>query len=109
MNKSLCELSRVYPHVQFLRARSDRIGLDDYPDIGLPTLIVWKNGQQLNSFISMQKLVQTPFTPRIIQEFLIKLRLHSIPFFLLPFCYCCCCFGDIKFQCAKIVFFSFFL
>ena len=83
MNKSLSELSRVYPHVQFLRARSDRIALDDYPEIGLPTLIIWKNGQQLNNFIAMQSLVETPFTARIIQDFLIKFRLSFIFVFFL--------------------------
>eukprot|EP00483_Globobulimina_turgida_P012938 UN12962 len=47
MNSALSQVAKSYPHIKFLRARSDRLALDNYPEIGLPTFIIFKNGKQL--------------------------------------------------------------
>ena len=87
MNRALSGLAKAYPHVQFLRARSDKIALDDYPKIGLPTLIIWKNGDQLQNFVAMQTLVETPFTAKIVEEFLIELSIYFVFVFVFVFAF----------------------
>merc|ERR1712154_701135 len=62
MNYAIAQIAKSYPHIKFLRARSDRLGLDDYPEIGLPTFIVFKNGQ----------LGKSPFDVKDVEAFLIK-------------------------------------
>eukprot|EP00483_Globobulimina_turgida_P010830 UN10851 len=34
MNYAIAQVAKSYPHIKFLRARSDRLGLDNYPQIG---------------------------------------------------------------------------
>ncbi len=75
MNNCLAKIAIAYPHVKFLRARSDRIGLDKYPEIGLPTLIVFKNGNQMRNLIALHELVGMPFTAPKVEAFLVKLRI----------------------------------
>ncbi|ETN98643.1 hypothetical protein RFI_38849 [Reticulomyxa filosa] len=72
MNDCLEEVAKAYSHVKFLRARSDRIGLDNYPEVGLPTIIVFQGGQQKHNFIACHELVGLPLTPVKVEQFFIE-------------------------------------
>merc|ERR1719361_2777112 len=72
MNYAIARIAKSYPHIKFLRARSDRLGLDTYPEIGLPTFIVFKNGQQLQNHIAVHELIGCPFEVKDVEAFLIK-------------------------------------
>ena len=72
MNYALAQVAKSYPHIKFLRARSDRLGLDTYPEIGLPTFIIFKNGEQLQNHIAVHELIGTPFGVKDVEAFLIK-------------------------------------
>merc|ERR1712154_481286 len=73
MNYAIAQVAKSYPHIKFLRARSDRLGLNDYPEIGLPTFIVFKNGEQLQNHIAVhEQLGKSPFDVKDVEAFLIK-------------------------------------
>jgi len=77
MNHCLAEVAKAFPHVKFLRARSDRIGLDDYPEIGLPTLIIFQGGEQKHNLIACHELIGLPLTPFKVEKFLIEQKILS--------------------------------
>jgi len=83
MNAALSQLAQAYPHVKFLRARSDRIGLDSYPDVGLPTIIIWKGGKQLHNFIAVTNELVNPFTPKHVESWFIEKGILQ-PYMYLP-------------------------
>lgn len=72
MNYAIAQVAKSYPHIKFLRARSDRLGLDKYPEMGLPTLIVFKNGAQLQNHIAVHEVIGNPFEVKDVEAFLIK-------------------------------------
>ena len=72
MNYALGKVAKSYPHIKFLRARSDRLGLDKYPEVGLPTIIVFKNGQQLQNHIAVHEIIGNPFDAKDVEAFFIK-------------------------------------
>ena len=72
MNYAIAQVAKSYPHIKFLRARSDRLGLDTYPEVGLPTFIVFKNGKQLQNHIAVHELIGNPFDVKDVEAFLIK-------------------------------------
>lgn len=72
MNYAIAQVAKSYPNIKFLRARSDRLGLDSYPEIGLPTFIVFKNGQQLQNHIAVHEQIGNPFEVKDVEAFLIK-------------------------------------
>merc|ERR1712154_426665 len=72
MNYAIAQIAKSYPHIKFLRARSDRLGLDNYPEVGLPTFIVFKNGKQLQNHIAVHTLIGNPFQVKDVEAFLIQ-------------------------------------
>eukprot|EP01083_Nonionella_stella_P057348 150592_1 len=72
MNFAIAQIAQSYPNIKFMRARSDRLGLDTYPDVGLPTFVVYKNGKQLQNHIAVHTLVPNPFTVKDVEHFLIQ-------------------------------------
>ena len=72
MNYAIAQVAKSYPHIKFLRARSDRIGLDTYPEVGLPTIIVFKNGKQLQNHIAVHEIIGNPFNVKDVEKFLIE-------------------------------------
>eukprot|EP00485_Elphidium_margaritaceum_P005119 CAMPEP_0202696260 /NCGR_PEP_ID=MMETSP1385-20130828/9553_1 /ASSEMBLY_ACC=CAM_ASM_000861 /TAXON_ID=933848 /ORGANISM="Elphidium margaritaceum" /LENGTH=364 /DNA_ID=CAMNT_0049352377 /DNA_START=38 /DNA_END=1132 /DNA_ORIENTATION=- len=72
MNYALGQIAKSYPHIKFMRARSDRLGLDNYPEVGLPTLIVFRNGKQLQNHIAMHTQIAGAFEVKDVEAFLIK-------------------------------------
>jgi len=72
MNYCVAEVAKSYPHIKFMRARSDRLGLDNYPEVGLPTFIVFRNGQQLQNHIAVHTLIGNPFDVKAVEAFLIR-------------------------------------
>merc|ERR1712173_327390 len=84
MNYAIAQVAKSYPNIKFLRARSDRLGLDDYPEIGLPTFIVFKNGQQLQNRIAVhEQLGKSPFDVKDVEAFLIKHKVIE-PIIVIP-------------------------
>ena len=70
MNQCLSKIAEAYPHVKIMRARSDFLGLDEYPDVGMPTLIFFKDGKQLHNHIAIHKKLKTEkFTTKLIEQF----------------------------------------
>merc|ERR1712154_74523 len=72
MNYAIAQIAKSYPHIKFMRARSDRLGLDNYPEVGLPTFIVFKNGKQLQNHIAVHTLIGNPFQVKDVEAFLIQ-------------------------------------
>lgn len=72
MNYCIAQVAKAYPHIKFMRARSDRLGLDSYPEVGLPTFIVFRNGQQLQNHIAVHTLIGNPFDVKDVEAFLIQ-------------------------------------
>eukprot|EP00483_Globobulimina_turgida_P000643 UN00643 len=72
MNHALQCVAKSYPHVKFLRARSDRLALDTYPQIGLPTFIIFKNGKQVQNHIAVHHLIGNPPQVKEVEAFLIE-------------------------------------
>merc|ERR1719474_2613165 len=72
MNYCIAQVAKSYPHIKFLRARSDKLGLDNYPEVGLPTFIVFRNGQQLQNHIAVHTLIGNPFDVKAVEAFLIR-------------------------------------
>eukprot|EP01083_Nonionella_stella_P251469 867614_1 len=83
MNFAIGQIAKSYPHIKFMRARSDRLGLDNYPEIGLPTFIIFKNGQQLQNHIAVHELVGNPFDVKDVEAFLIKNKVIQ-PIVIIP-------------------------
>jgi len=72
MNYCIAQVAKAYPHIKFMRARSDRLGLDNYPEVGLPTFIVFRNGEQLQNHIAVHTQIGNPFDVKDVEAFLIQ-------------------------------------
>jgi len=72
MNYCIAQVAKSYPHIKFMRARSDKLGLDNYPEVGLPTFIVFRNGEQLQNHIAVHTLIGNPFDVKDVEAFLIR-------------------------------------
>lgn len=73
LNQALSKIANAHKYVQFLRARSDRIGLDKYPDLGIPTLIIWQNGKQIKNFVAFHREIEN-FSIPVVEKFLMELK-----------------------------------
>eukprot|EP01084_Bolivina_argentea_P043454 80074_1 len=72
MNYAIAQIAKSYQHIKFMRARSDRIGLDTYPEVGLPTIIIFKNGKQLQNHIAVHEIInKIAFSVKDVEQFLI--------------------------------------
>jgi hypothetical protein len=69
LNYSLQLLAKQFPHIQFLKILVEKIR-PDYPETGLPALVVFKDGQQIHSFVCMcNELGGEKFTDKDVYNF----------------------------------------
>jgi len=61
MNDTLSRIASTWPHIKFLRGRTDRI-LPNYPDWGTPSFIVFRDGKQLLNLTDFNADVGDDFT-----------------------------------------------
>jgi len=69
MNYALQQLAHYYPYTKFMKTRNDQIGLYGYPKVGMPTIIVFKNGKQFQVYVGIHRLVHGVCSPKNIQQF----------------------------------------